>query len=835
MKKLTQEIESLIQHGGSDFEISALFKRAILEYNYTLKELFTKTQGKDFLVKHTRAMDNFISQIFKTTLRLMFDNYLPMRNSIPISLLALGSYGREQLCVHSDIDLLIVYKDLKGYDCKAIVEKFLYIVWDSGLKLGHRVHRVDELFDSSLEDITIHTAIMESRFIIGSQFIWGESLREIGKICQHDQKGYIEAKLKEAQVRHSRYPISMQPNIKESVGGLRDSHLLFWVAKTLYGVGSLKDLSGLLFDDESYRRYRVALELIYRVRSALHLITARQHDQLNLEYLPQVRELLGFSSDIKLASKVTQSLWQISSFSRIYVAKMRRQTLELEKPEQTLEHGFFIQNGCLAAPFEALDCGIDDILKVLISLEDRRWKFDESVIYQLSRCDIAHPFLKERYGYLRAIFERQYSYEILRLFYDAHILDKLYVVTKKVIFLPQFDGYHNYPVGLHTLQAVKALEDIQDSYIKNLHNSLDRDEMTVLKLALFVHDCGKGRKSSHSEVGAKLIVSLMGKLEFTQAQIQVASLLIKHHVLLSNTAQRLNIYSEKTLYKLMSHLQSSSNLKLLYILTYADMVGVGNGIYNAHNSKLLRDLYLLALEVSAEDERITDARRRLKVEQKIQRLEQFKNLSSSMKKRVLTVESNLLFFQHSPEEIVDISMRAKTTNRYNYKIDISDGVSIEILRTIPLNLSYLLAKLGYLDVVSMEIFTLFDGVKYFKIEFLQEVSDELDVARVIDESFDESKVAPTVQAKIYKDEISIDCDYSKEYVELSVQTSNQRGLLAFIISMIDSLDMMIATAKIHSTKYRARDYFLIEKSSTIHGNMSTLAELLVYNTPTKGE
>ena len=136
---IVEQIEDLIEKNASDFEISKIFKTYISEYKASLPKLFESSQGKDFLVKHTQALDAIIIQMYKTVLRRSFGNYLPMRSSIPIAIVALGSYGREQLCVHSDIDLMIVYVPLEGYNNEAIIEKFLYLAWDSGLKLGDLV------------------------------------------------------------------------------------------------------------------------------------------------------------------------------------------------------------------------------------------------------------------------------------------------------------------------------------------------------------------------------------------------------------------------------------------------------------------------------------------------------------------------------------------------------------------------------------------------------------------------------------------------------------------------------------------------------------------------
>jgi len=833
LNTLVEDIETLIERNASDFEISKRFKQTISVYLDSLPVVFEQTQGKDFLVRHTKALDQFISQMYKTVLRRMFGNYLPMRNAIPISLMALGSYGREQLCVHSDIDLMIVYVPLEGYNTEAIIEKFLYLAWDAGLKLGHRVHKVSELFAAANEDITIRTAMMEARFIVGSNFTWHATQRELGRIRRYEPRRFIEAKIAEAQTRREKHPVSMQPNIKEGVGGMRDSQMLYWIAKTRFDVSSLKELSGIIFSEESYRAYRIALELIFRVRSALHLITGKQHDQLNLDHLPKVRKLLGYPSDMKLATQVIEAMWRIHNFSRIFVTKMTRPMFYDPARIRTLrscrvQRGIYVTDDTVIASYRLKAQPIESLLNVLVNLEDRPYCFDDSFVSQFTYTTVSHPLTKTVKKQLRRLFDREHTYGIFRLFYDAGVLAHLIPAMKKALFLPQFDGYHHYPVGLHSIQCVKAFESIDDPAISALYQTLSHEDRTMLKIIVLLHDAGKGRKLDHSEVGVKLIRPMMNKMGFGAEMTDDAALLVRHHILMSIIAQRHNIHSEKTLYKFMSIVKTPRLLTLLYILTYADMSGVGPGTYNAFNGKLLNELYHAALEVAQEKQRITDAARRLKIEQRIERLDTFKALPRLLQKKVLTIESNIFFFHHAPEEILQIARRAREVKEYQYTLDFSTGLSIEILRKIPLNLTYLLGRLGYLDVVSMEVFTLFDDVKYFKLDFLQTPTPDMyeTIREIVEESFDMQQRIKLDVPVIKPEEITIDCEHSKSLAELAVYTANQRGLLAFIIQGLDALDMQIVTAKIHTTKRRARDHFLIEKTPQMCNNADQLIPLL---------
>ena len=826
-------IEDIIERNGSDFELSKLFKVYIKAYKDSLPELFEKNQGKDFLVRHTKKLDSIISLMYKTVLRRVFGTYLPMRGSIPVAVVALGSYGREQLCVHSDIDILIVYEDIEGFNTTLIMEKLFYLAMDAGLKLGHRVHETSDLFKAANEDITIRTSLMESRLITGSPFTWHATQKELTRIRQYKQKEFILAKVQEAQIRRKKYPISMQPNIKESTGGLRDTQLLSWIAHTIYGTDTLKELTGQLFNEESYKEYRIALELLFRVRSALHLITAKQEDTLRLEYIPEVAKMLGFKNQKKLSSKVMQATWRINNFTRIFTKKMLRPYLydkemiqELRK--NRIKKGIYDLNSRLYVSYSLKEKNINTLLELLISLDDKHYRFDAGFLRAFTYIDIAHPLKSRTYTLLKQLLSRQHTYCFLNLFYDAGILHELFLNFRKVLHLPQFDGYHHYPVDIHSVKCIEALENIKDPFIQNLHNTLNDEEKLTLKIVTLFHDTGKGRKQDHSEVGAKLIAPFTRKLHLKEDLTNRAVNLIKYHILMSDVAFKENIHNEKTLYKFMSKVGDSKNLNLLYILTYADINGVGGNAFNSFNSKLLYELYNNALEISENSDRITDAKKRVNIEKRIQNLDDFKNLPKILQKKILTVESNLFFFKHTPQGLINIATQAREVKEYDFNISNHDSLIIEIYRKIPLNIGYLLAALSRLDVGSMEIFTLFDDVKYFKIEFTQNVdSDELpDIRQIIENAFDMDRTLQLPNIDIKKDEIEIDCEHSMTHAEINVHTANNKGVLAYIMDCFESLAINIVTAKIHSNKYKVRDTFLMEKQKDICNNVDQIYKLL---------
>jgi len=831
---LTQRIEDLIEENAPDFEISKLFKQYISEYKEGLNELFEANQGKDFLVRHTKQLDHIIKMMYKIVLRKTFNDYVPMRNNIPIAFIALGSYGREQLCVHSDIDLMIMFEKSEGFNTQHIIEKFLYLAWDAGLKLGHRVHELNDLRSAATEDITIKTAFFESRLVTGSNFLWMRTTRELNQIRNFEQKEFILAKMEESAIRRKKFPSSMQPNIKESVGGLRDSHLLFWITHTLYGVNNIKDLTDKLFKEEEYKEYRIALELLFRVRSALHLIANKQQDVLVLEYIPEVTKKLGFSSQRLLVTKTMHAMWTINHFTQINAYKCTRQFIHDNKNISLLrshhkENGFYEVNDTIYVRFSAKEVTHTQLLEFLASLEDKIYNFDPSVLNRIKSSMIQGQLSKQEYALLLKLFARRYLHCILQLFFDAGILADIIPPFSKVMFLPQFDGYHTHPVDIHSLMCIKALEDIKDPLALELYKNFSHEERTLLHITTLLHDTGKGRVQDHSLIGAKLFNAYASELNLSAELIEIGVRLIKHHIAMSHVAFREDIYHEKVLFAFISKVQDERTLRLLFVLTYADINGVSQKTYNSFNAKLLRELYYASLEVIGNTKRIGEATKRRKREEALKKTPAFKALSKLQQKHILSIESNLFFIKHKPAEIVELFQGALELDRFSYKITHSPNLQIEIYKNIPLNLGYLLGKLNFLNIAAMDIFKLYNDIKYFKIEFSQalDTDDTFHIEDIIEEAFDMDKKITLKAPKIKTDEIKLDCEHSNTYARLSINTVDQAGLLAYVIKTFDDIGIDIATAKVHTIKNRIRDQFLIEKNGNICHNAENIINMLV--------
>lgn len=818
-----EKIEELLYQNADDFKMAKVLKEDISHYFTTLDETFKTSDGKDFLVKHTRKIDEILKLIYKIALYGMFKSYQPMKNTLPLTMAALGSYGREQLCIHSDIDLLIIYRDFPGYNTEKIIEKIFYLIWDCGLKLGHRVHKVDELLEASRSDITIKTAILESRFIEGSHQLWTETENVLSMIRHDDPHSFMRKRRDEQHTMHKKFPFSMEPNLKEGRGGFRDANIVYWLGKVRYNIDNIAQLPESIVIESEYRIFRQALDFLFRVRSALHLASGKKEDRLHLYLIPDVAHYLGYSNDknahMRFSQKVLTSLKTIYLYTTIWTDLLLK------------EYGIQ-DDGLLGAPTDSYKSEeMKNYLGYLIEHATVEYKASPVLLHRLSYASIPPKFSKEYYKIIRKIFQQPYSYNILITLSRARVLKDIIEQLKKIIDLPQFDGYHKFPVDAHLISSVYHLEHIKDPFVLSLYENLTAEQKEMLKIVTLLHDAGKGRKLDHSLVGASLFKVFANSLGLKAKMIESGIVLIHNHILMSDIAQREDLYNEKSIMKFSSQFKTKEMLNMIYILTYADMNGVGTDIYNTFTSRLLHTLYNKSIESLEHTEMLSEAAMRVKKEKSLKKYQPFTELPKSKQKKILAIPSNILFFHYGHKEILQIVTNAWEVEEYNYKIHNEYFLTIEITSKLNFNLSYILKKLSALNLVNMDIFKLSDEYKFFKLDFNEMILDDelTDVGLYIEEAFKSLQIPLLDKIKIKKGEIFIDCNHSKSYALLKLNTVDQQGLMAFLIATFESLNIEIVTAKIHTQKNKTRDLFLIEKNGNFCNKIEEILERLSTN------
>lgn len=839
MTDINIQIEELISNNASDFQISKVFKTYYKDYLDSIDTTVETTGGKDFFIKHTKHTDKFLILLYKYILRKNFGSHQPMSTSIPISLIALGSYGREQLCIYSDIDIMILYENIKGYNLKDIMEEFITLAWDCGLKLGSRVHELREISEAVKEDITIKSSILESRLVYGSKILWFGYENILQRIRKTNQKEFILDKLEEHKQRLLKYPLKMEPNIKDGYGGIRESNMMYWMSNILYGITNTKDLIGKQFTEEEYRKYRQSLEYIFQVRNALHNIARKKQDMVTFDILPDLSSKLGFKNrarhtkDRQCMSKILSSLHIIHNFTATMVKKFTRQVLfeatNISKLRKLrYKKNLYIIDNKLYCSFHAKPQTLNGLLKELIELPLSVEKFDRSYIYYASKAKLPNVQTKELKRNVKNILCKQNLYPLIKLIYNAGLFQAVLPSTKKIIDQPQFDGYHRHPVDIHSIKTLKFAQNIENEDIKSIFDGFTNEQKIIVRLVSFFHDIGKGRKEDHHIVGEKLFKSMMKSFYFEEELIKIGARLIRYHNMMSYVATHEDIYSEKTILNFTGLIKTKEALKMLYVVTYCDISAVAENIYNSSNASLLKQLFTQSLPAFENIALLNESARRIAKQNTIKKLDRYKRLPAILKKKIMYIASNQIFLRLKAEDILDISIKAKDVDTYIYKITNDAQLTIRIIRKSPLNLGYLLGKLEFLNIAAMNIFKLYDNKKAFEISFSEKVDKEdiYFIEDIIKDSFDMSKTTNLIKPIIKKENIKIDSNHTAYLAAMTIVAKDQKGLFAYIARIFDDFNVEIESAKLHTQKGYAKDLILIEKNGNFCSNQDEIIDLM---------
>ncbi|QKJ24390.1 HD domain-containing protein [Poseidonibacter lekithochrous] len=839
MSELNIQIEELISNNATDFEISKVFKTYFKNYVNSIDTTFETTGGKDFFIKHTKHTDKFLIQLYKYILRKNFGSYQPMSTSIPISLVALGSYGREQLCIYSDIDIMILYEDIKGYNLKEIMEEFITLAWDCGLKLGSRVHELKEVAEGVKEDITIKSSIIESRLIFGSKYLWFGYENILNQIRKTNQKDFVLEKLQEHKDRLLKYPLKMEPNVKDGFGGIRESNMMYWMANVLYGIRDTKHLIGKEFTEEEFKLYRQALEFIFRVRNALHNIARKKQDQVTFDILPDLSTKLVFKDtprypkERQCMAKLLSCLHIVHSFTATMIKKFTRSVLFENKNIKELKNNrfkkdLFIVGNTLYTSFHAKPKTLNALLKELISLPAVVTRFDRSYIYYASKAKIPKVQTQELRKNIKSMLFKKSLYPVIKLLYNANLLGIIIPNSKLIMNQPQFDGYHQHPTDVHSIKTLKFAHNIEDEYIRSIFESLSPNQKTITRLAALFHDIGKGRTADHHIIGEKLFKTTLQELGFEEKHIRVGARLVRYHNMMSYVATHEDIYSEKTILNFTGLIKSPIALKMLYVVTYCDVSAVGKNIFNSSMSSLLKQLYTNSLPAFENEELLNESARRVAKQNTIKNLSRYKALPNQIKRKIMYISSNQIFLRLKAEDILDIAIKAKDVNDYIYKIINEKHLTIRIIRNVPLNLGYLLGKLEFLNISNLNIFKLYDDKKAFEISFSEKVDadDILYIKEIIENSFDMSKTTKLITPVIKEENIKINCNHTTYLASMQIKAKDQKGLFAFMAKIFDDFGIEIETAKLHTLKGYARDLLLIEKNGNFCSKQEEIVNLI---------
>jgi [protein-PII] uridylyltransferase len=544
-----------------------------------------------------------------------------------MAVVATGGYGRGMLAPFSDVDLLFLLPYKQTPWGESVVEYILYLLWDLGLKVGHATRTIDQSLKLAHADITIRTTLLDSRLILGDAPLFHDLMRRFRRDVVHGTaRRFVEAKLAERDERHQRAGESryrVEPNIKDGKGGLRDLHTLHWLAKYLHGQGPGDgSAEASIFAADENATFRRCEDFLWTVRCHLHFLAGRAEERLTFDVQQAMAERLGYVE--------RGGLRAVERFMKHYflIAKdvgdlttILCSALEMEQIKPSPGIGrllnpmswrtrrqlrattdFRIDNGRLnVADADVFKRDPVNLIRFFARAEQTDSFFHPNAVRLLRRSlrlidDTLRNDKEANRIFLEMLCSTKNPEPTLRRMNEAGVLGRFIPDFGRVVSMMQFNMYHHFTVDEHLIRTIGVLSDIERGEAADSHPLSTQIIRTVqhrraLYLAAFLHDIAKGRDEDHSVAGARIARNLGPRLGLSPAETETAAWLIEQHLTMSQVAFSRDIGDPKTVRDFANIVQSPERLKLLLVLTVADIRAVGPGIWNGWKGQLLRALY----------------------------------------------------------------------------------------------------------------------------------------------------------------------------------------------------------------------------------------------------
>ncbi len=629
--ELKKELEQLIAAANGPENARPAFLKRVKEVIAAAREQARTELEADGLGRRCAAgLSNFQDDLIRT----MFDLIVKYRCTpeerrqvADMAIVATGGYGRGLLAPGSDIDLLFLMPGNKGTGEAQASERLLYLLWDLGFKVGHATRTISQCIQLSLADTTIATSMIDSRLIQGNQELFSNFQEQFQRqVTAGNTRAFIDAKMAERDDRHQRSGDAryrVEPNIKDGKGGLRDLHTLHWLSKAIYGedVGEAAIRAGV-FTEEEVMTFNRCEDFLWSVRCFLHFLTGRAEERLSFDVQPKMAELLGYkrhgglraverfmkhyflvAKDVGDLTGILCGALEIQQLKSVPTLRKMLMPLSWQTRRQIRTRTEFrIDSDRLnvADPkvFERDPLNIlrlfDQAAKTGTFLHPNAVRLLRGSSHLIDKSVRESP--EATRIFLSLLSDAETGATSLRRMNDAGVLGRFIPPFRRVVGMMQFNMYHHYTVDEHLIRTVEMLADIEQgdsveelplstAIIKTIRNR------KALYVAAFLHDIGKGRREDHSTVGARIAQELCPKLGLTADETETVAWLIKEHLTMSDTSQRRDLTDPATIRNFADIVKTSERLKLLLLLTAADIRAVGPGTWNGWKGQLLRTLY----------------------------------------------------------------------------------------------------------------------------------------------------------------------------------------------------------------------------------------------------
>lgn len=606
--------------------VRALLSAALEEGRAALaRRLAGGARGWELAQDWSRLADEIVSALYDFTTTHVFRARNPTSGE-RLAVVATGGYGRGELAPFSDLDLLFLRTYKQTPFAESVTEYMLYLLWDLGLKVSQASRSVEECIKHAEADHTIQTALLEARFLVGDASLFQDlEARFQNQIVARAGRQFIAAKLAERDARHQRAGASrymVEPNIKDGKGGLRDLHTLFWIVRHRYGFSSVEACASAgLFSAGDAAAFRRARDFMWTVRCHLHLIAGRAEERLSFEVQPELAQRLGYkprhghAAAERFMKRYFIAAKQIGALTRVICARLeaehtKRAPRGLERllpaarrlrvPDQPGD--FFVENGRLTVASGEIFNDKLNLLRLFQLADARGLDVHPVALGEAARRSktITEDFRRDQRAsalFLEIVASPRHPAAALKLMNEAGVLGRFVPEFGRIVAQMQFNMYHHFTVDEHTLQGIEALSEIEHGRHSAPHplataifpKIINR---RALYLAMLLHDTGKGEGDQQIE-GEKSAREACTRMGLPAEEIELVAWLVGHHLMMNDVAQKRDIGDPRTVAQFARQVGSLENLRMLLVLTVADIRAVGAGLWNDWKGQLLRDLYRL--------------------------------------------------------------------------------------------------------------------------------------------------------------------------------------------------------------------------------------------------
>lgn len=572
--------------------------------NQIAQTLPAHSSPREFLRQHSDMMDGLVRKAFQTA-----------RAKVPspsVCLMAIGGYGRAELAPYSDIDLLLLYSPSNKNELPPLAEQILYPLWDLGLDVSCSSRSINECLKMARSDVQVKTGLIDGRYLDGEYEFFRNLYGLFTKKVLHRRvQIFAGALARDIHPRRQKYEdpaYVLEPNIKEGEGGLRDFQVGRWIIRAKYKTDRW---DSILFPDHS-RMLDKSIQFLWAIRNHLHLLSGRRQDDLTFELQEKIAPLLGFPRGTKGVEEMMRqyhlSARGISNFFHDILDRALFEPSAFRKmifffKRKRIDENFGIAHGEL----HLLDpVAFKKDPSQLMTLFQHSQAYQAKVDFRTEEAVMeALPFIDDRF---RASQKANQAFlSILRRGKGADaLLMKMHQLGFLSRYIPEFsdvegkvhyDLYHVHPVDIHSILAVEELGRLRDGYYQKdypLLTSLIREigKPDILFLTTLLHDIGKGKEGDHSSVGAEMINHIGIRMGLPSEDRGLMDFLVRHHLLMLETAFRRDLHDEQAILRFANETGNPVRLKMLYLLTFADIKAVGPEAWTSWKNSLLMELFL---------------------------------------------------------------------------------------------------------------------------------------------------------------------------------------------------------------------------------------------------